>query len=177
MSQLRDLGRKRAYMREYADRPGQRERKALYDRLYRALAPRRRRIQTEADRIRKAAWNQANRERLAARERARYLADPRVAIRRSQAWAQAHPTLSAAQHAAKAANRRARDYGADGQLSAENVLDLWRRQPHCIDCGEGRGLDHVTPFSRGGSNTTGNLANRCRSCNSRKGTRIVGVAA
>jgi 5-methylcytosine-specific restriction endonuclease McrA len=70
------------------------------------------------------------------------------------------------------ANRRARMYGADGQIGYETVLELWRREPACVDCGEGRGVDHVIPFIRGGSNTSGNLANRCRSCNARKGRRL-----
>jgi 5-methylcytosine-specific restriction endonuclease McrA len=125
----------------------------------------------------KAAWYLANRARLAAKERERYLADPERAKAKVREWERANPIRTAAHHAAKAANSRARDYRADGQLSPENVLDLWRREPHCIDCGEGRGLDHIMPLSRGGSNTTGNLANRCRSCNSRKGARERRAAA
>jgi hypothetical protein len=78
---------------------------------------------------------------------------------------------AAASSAAKRANRVAAIFEAQGRLSMQGVLNLWQREPECVDCGDGRGLDHVIPLSRGGSNTTGNLANRCQRCNSRKGRR------
>lgn len=42
----------------------------------------------------------------------------------------------------------------------------------CLCCGSNAPLtvDHVTPLSKGGSNTADNLQCLCRSCNSRKGT-------
>lgn len=147
-----------------------RERKQERDRAYRA-----------ANRDRIAAWRaryqKANHDRLAERARLRYLANPAAARRRGQEWLRARPTLAAAGFAANAANRRADMWDADGRLSREDVLALWIREPVCVDCGDGRGLDHVIPLSRGGSNTTGNLANRCRFCNSRKGVRERRAAA
>jgi len=43
----------------------------------------------------------------------------------------------------------------------------------CVDCGTQDDLsaDHVIPFSRGGPTTLENLKTRCRTCNSRKGTK------
>lgn len=43
----------------------------------------------------------------------------------------------------------------------------------CADCGstEDLTLDHIHPWSRGGSDTEDNLRVLCRSCNSRKGAR------
>ena len=44
----------------------------------------------------------------------------------------------------------------------------------CVYCGETDNLaiDHIFPFSRGGSNTPDNLQVLCRSCNSTKGASI-----
>ena len=167
--------RKNAFMREYSRRPEVRDRVNAASRLSFAKV-RRDRAYVAANRervaARKVAWYQANRERLAEKDRQRQLADPERATRRAREWERAHPTRSAANHAAKSANRRAEMYNADGRLSGADVIELWRREPVCVDCGDGRGLDHVIPLSRGGSNTSGNLANRCRSCNSRKGKRL-----
>lgn len=80
--------------------------------------------------------------------------------------------MAQAMRAAANANTRAREYGADGTITAQTVLMLWRLQPVCVDCGYGSGLDHVIPFIAGGSNTSGNLANRCKPCNSRKGRKL-----
>lgn len=48
-----------------------------------------------------------------------------------------------------------------------------RRHPWCEDCGATEDLtgDHRIPVSLGGMNVPGNVAVRCRSCNSRKGNR------
>jgi 5-methylcytosine-specific restriction endonuclease McrA len=171
------IARKNAFMREYSRRPEVRERVNAVHRE-RWVAGRARRVHREyvarnRERIaaRQTAWYQANRERIADAARQRYLADPERKNAKVREWVLAHPTRSAANHAAKSANRRAEMYNADGRLSGADVIELWRREPVCVDCGDGRGLDHVQPLARGGSNTSGNLANRCRSCNSRKGAR------
>jgi 5-methylcytosine-specific restriction enzyme A len=48
-----------------------------------------------------------------------------------------------------------------------------RRHPWCEDCGSREDLtgDHRIPLSLGGLTVPGNVAVRCRSCNSRKGRR------
>lgn len=70
--------------------------------------------------------------------------------------------------AVQSANKRAETYGLVGRITAEDVLALWERQPECIDCGVGRGVDHVTPMGDGGPNEPSNLQNLCPSSNSRK---------
>ena len=67
------------------------------------------------------------------------------------------------------ANRRARKTGIAGVITTEDVLNMWERQPVCVGCGIGRGLDHVIAMSLGGPNTPANLQNLCHACNIRKG--------
>jgi 5-methylcytosine-specific restriction endonuclease McrA len=161
-----ERARKAASGRAYQDRNRERlqaygRARYLRERERRRMADRERRL-TDPDFVRRSA-ERARRWRLAHPERSR-------AHRR--AWLDEVPIREAAVRCAATANSRARMYGVDGQIGYETVLELWRREPVCVDCGEGRGLDHVIPLSRGGSNTSGNLANRCRSCNSRKGKRL-----
>lgn len=80
----------------------------------------------------------------------------------------AHPNWPASV-AAFNANAQARKYGASGRITTADVLELWKRQPTCADCGTGRGLDHVQPIRLGGLNEPSNLRNLCRFCNASRG--------
>ncbi|MCA1572767.1 MAG: HNH endonuclease [Chloroflexi bacterium] len=71
--------------------------------------------------------------------------------------------------AAKDANRAARKAGVEGVLGVVDVRELWQRQPTCLGCGIGRGLDHITPMSKGGPNRPANIQTLCLSCNASKG--------
>jgi len=83
-------------------------------------------------------------------------------------WREAHPDLNAASTAATNANRRPQARARGERITSQDVLALWQRQPVCVDCGAGRGVDHVIRLGDGGSNTTGNLQNLCKPCNARK---------
>lgn len=70
--------------------------------------------------------------------------------------------------AARSANLRAIEAGVGGRLTKEDVQQMWTRQPTCVSCGKGRGLDHIIAMSRGGANTPANIQTMCRTCNVRK---------
>lgn len=95
-------------------------------------------------------------------------------LARVHAFQQADPDRKAALFAANKANKRAATVGIPGRLSYHDVLAVWARDPRCVGCGEGRGLDHIVPYSRGGANEQANLQNLCKTCNNRKG-RLIGV--
>lgn len=67
-----------------------------------------------------------------------------------------------------AANQHAKKVGVSGRLTAGDIRDLWARQPACVSCGRGRGVDHIRAMSRGGTNTPDNIQTMCRSCNAKK---------
>lgn len=73
-----------------------------------------------------------------------------------------------------AERRRVRDLDAQGfftqsQLEAKIAYWGWR----CWLCGDPwEAIDHVIPISKGGSNWPANLRPACKSCNSRKGSKL-----
>ena len=70
--------------------------------------------------------------------------------------------------AARSANRRASQWQSVGVLTYADILALWDRQPVCVECGRGRGIDHIVGLFRGGTNTPDNLQTMCQRCNQRK---------
>jgi 5-methylcytosine-specific restriction endonuclease McrA len=98
------------------------------------------------------AWVEAER----ARDRARYRTSNRVFHKPPE-------TAVAITH-----NQRAKKYGVPGRLTAADIRALWERQPTCVTCGVGRGVDHIRAMSRGGANVPDNLQTMCGPCNSRK---------
>jgi 5-methylcytosine-specific restriction endonuclease McrA len=88
---------------------------------------------------------------------------------RVRKWRAEHPERAFAARTAASANRRARLVGATGTLTVGDVLVLFERQPGCVSCGDGRGLDHIVSMSLGGANEPANLQNLCPPCNTSKG--------
>lgn len=67
-----------------------------------------------------------------------------------------------------------RGYGSAWHRLVEQAI---RHHPYCAICDSTDDLtgDHIVPLSQGGTNTMSNVQVLCRSCNSRKGGRGVGV--
>lgn len=65
-------------------------------------------------------------------------------------------------------------------ISAATRVDVLRRDNHrCVFCGVSAKkaeleVDHVVPFSQGGSNAIGNLQTLCKVCNQGKSNRFSG---
>lgn len=97
-----------------------------------------------------------------------------AAIAKVRQWQAEHPDRFAAILASRKANQRATRAGTPGHISADDVQRVWAASPNCVVCGIGRGLDHIVPLSRGGTNTPENLQNLCVRCNSYKGRRLPG---
>lgn len=134
---------RRAY--EQAYREAHREERRAYGRAHRA-----------EHRTYEQAYRETHREERRAYNAARYAADPE---------------MSAVRTAAQTANRAAKLAGAPGRITATDVLAVWAAR-QCAYCdGDGIGLDHVLPLSRGGANEPANLVRCCGDCNSRKGRR------
>lgn len=84
-------------------------------------------------------------------------------------WARKQTYIyDAAAAAAKSANKAAVRAGVSGRLTKADIEALWQRQPVCVCCGEGRGVDHIKALTNGGSNTPDNIQTLCQPCNSRK---------
>lgn len=65
---------------------------------------------------------------------------------------------------------------APGRLAPEEWEAIVARQHgRCAICGEQKKLerDHIIPLTRGGTNYAHNIQGLCRSCNARKGNRII----
>ena len=126
----------------------------------------------EAERERNRQWRAKNAEYLRDENKKWRLAHPESAVEGKKRWQAEHPDWDAASKRALACNRRAKEMGATGHISRTDVTALWDRQPRCIGCGQGRGIDHIVEFWQGGQNTPGNLQNLCRACNVKKTARL-----
>jgi 5-methylcytosine-specific restriction endonuclease McrA len=132
------------------------------------LADRRRRDRDKARRLRAAkpeqyratrkAWVQANREHVAAEQRA---------------WRIAHPGARLNAYAAYAA----RKYGLPVLKISNQKLDALVQQA-CYRCGiePAKGIDHLIPFSAGGLHVLENVRPCCLDCN-RKKNDLLAVAS
>lgn len=72
--------------------------------------------------------------------------------------------------------RKARQRGADGSYSSEDIASMFSKQSgRCASCRKsikaGYHIDHIEPISRGGSNYPSNLQLLCQTCNLSKGAK------
>ncbi len=124
------------------------------------------------------------RERGNAANRAAYAADPQKKLAQNAAWSAAnkdkvavilrryyerHPEMRAKKHSM----RRARKENNGVFVILPKELRKLKTQP-CIYCGaKAEHMDHITPISRGGRHSVGNLAPACAKCNLSKNNKFI----
>lgn len=154
---------KRAQDRAYS--AANREQRAQRERERRAReTPEERQARLARERLTKRAWSLRNRDKIAAKSRRLHKGRDKVARAAGQrAWKAANAERVAAADRQRKEERRAqREYIA--VLSADP----------CSYCGGvAEQIDHIVPFSQGGTGDWHNLTAACRSCNVRKNARAL----
>ena len=117
-------------------------------------------------------WKEANKDKTKERDKQRWL-NPTEEMRESRRRYDATHTEG---RRARYQKRRARTKGVGGVFSAQEWKDLCLSYGNrCLCCGTTTDItaDHIIPISQGGANTINNIQPLCRTCNSRKGIRII----
>lgn len=91
-------------------------------------------------------------------------------------WRNAHPERVREQNKIHKQLRRAREWSASGQFTANDVLEIMKAQRcRCAYCGANirkqYHVDHIVPLARGGSNERKNIQLTCPPCNRKKNGR------
>jgi 5-methylcytosine-specific restriction endonuclease McrA len=117
-------------------------------------------------------WRRANPEKDKAMWKRNYEKNKAVHKARAARWAKNNPEAVAARHN----RRRAKEAGAPGSYTKDDVRELLRQTGRvCFYCSTALTrfhIDHFIPLSRGGSNFPDNLRLACQSCNCSKGAKM-----
>jgi len=131
------------------------------------------------------AWAQANPEKVAAKNKAWCEANPEKVAANGKAWAQANPEKVAAKNkawreanpekiAAKGKRRRARKLNAGVfAITAKELKTLLAQPCYLCHIAPSTDIEHIQPLSLGGRHSIGNILGACKSCNSKKGTKLL----
>jgi len=106
------------------------------------------------------------------RQREYYISHREEHIARTRRYQAENPDVVRA----SSAKRRSRKSGAGGSFTAQDWQALCEKHDNkCLCCGKKKPLthDHIIPVSKGGSSNIENIQPLCKSCNSRKYTRII----
>jgi hypothetical protein len=119
-----------------------------------------------------AGWVKKNPDKRRKTARNWYVKNTESSIERSLRWFKNNPE----KRRAIVRNRTARRKNALGKHTAEEVLEMLKRQKwKCAACGvsirKRRHIDHRIPLVLGGSNDISNLQGLCPTCNCRKGPK------
>jgi 5-methylcytosine-specific restriction endonuclease McrA len=155
--------------------------KKAYDREYQSKRVEERReanikwMKSHKDQIREARRKAYKENPNVFREKTRnwYALHPDEMAKRTRRWRSANPDKGAEYHS----NRRAREKGNGGKVTAKEWRDLCERYGNkCLGCGRTGvklHLDHVVPLVLGGRNVIDNVQPLCKSCNSKKGAKHI----
>jgi 5-methylcytosine-specific restriction endonuclease McrA len=148
-----------------AYRLAHKEERAVKDRAYRQRVG-----ETRRKKIRE--YHAQHKEQIAARRRAYRLEHPEELRARHARWRKANP------EACQAHGQRRRALVANAprnDLTREQWEAIKKHYKYrCVYCGKKMQrltMEHLTPFSKGGSNTLDNVVPACKSCNSKKRDR------
>lgn len=132
---------------------------------------------TDRARAKFKAWATANRAYNLARRRAYYAANRDESLQRSREWRIQHPERWNDLMRAHRAARRSREEASGGKFSPDEWASLKAQYGNaCLCCGRTDlplAADHVVPVKLGGTSDIRNIQPLCRSCNSKKGTKII----
>lgn len=131
----------------------------------------------EAQRAYDRAWAAKHKDRVRAKNRRQYLADPEKYAKQRDAWRAANADRWLDQVRDAQGRRRARKLGVDSKrVTARDWARLLRRADGCCAyCGKRAPLtmDHVVPLARGGRHAIGNVTPACERCNKSKGALLL----
>jgi 5-methylcytosine-specific restriction endonuclease McrA len=128
----------------------------------------------------KHAYYLANQDRIKARARARYAANPVLAVQKSTAWKQTHPRRRkvlddrrrARKHQAERVDLSAEDWATIQAAFGYQCVYCPYYNPECSFCptrAHELTKDHITPYALRGAHTRWNVVPACASCNAKKG--------
>lgn len=121
-----------------------------------------------------------NKDDLNARKRSRYAANPEAIHTKIHHWRIKNPERAQAiidrGNAKRLARLKAAPINDFDKTQWLSILELFQfRCAYCHGSFNRLERDHILPLSANGPNTKSNIAPACRSCNSKKGDKILGV--
>jgi 5-methylcytosine-specific restriction endonuclease McrA len=127
------------------------------------------------------AYRKAHRNRINESNRAYYQRHKEEILAKRRKWLKENPEKTATYIRRYRSQVRARAHGAPGSFTIEDIRTLLKHQhSKCALCktafpAEGTPerfhVDHIIPFTRGGSNSAHNIQLLCPHCNRKKGNR------
>lgn len=120
---------------------------------------------------------QDHKELVIRQNKERSLRNPEKTSARKKACLQAWSKLNPERINQYCRDRRARSKNAEGRVSYKDWISLCEKYGNrCLSCERNdvkMTQDHVIPLKLGGSNTIDNIQPLCKSCNSKKHTKII----